>query len=177
MMNRIASRLSSRGTSCHRAGLELFLPLVTGAAVVIATREMTVDGREIAREIESRGITVMQATPATSRLLIDSGWAGCTRLKALCGGEAWPPDLAGLLLPRVASLWNMYGPTETTIWSSVHKVGPEDDPIPIGPPIGNTTFYILDAGLQPVPIGDLLDRAPVARSRRGRSAYPTEMVR
>nr|UXE44880.1 linear gramicidin synthase subunit B [uncultured bacterium] len=134
------------------AALELFLPLITGATVVIAAPDTAFDGRQLAQEIESRSVTVMQATPAGWRVLIDSGWRGCTRLRALCGGEALPRDLAQMLLPRVASLWNMYGPTETTIWSAVHEVRPEDDPIPIGVPVDNTALYILDDRLQPVPI-------------------------
>jgi 1-acyl-sn-glycerol-3-phosphate acyltransferase len=135
------------------AGLELFLPLIAGATVVIAARGTALDGRELAREIESRGVTVMQATPAGWRVLIDTDWPGCARLKALCGGEALPRDLAQRLRPRVGSLWNMYGPTETTVWSAVHEVRPDDDPIPLGQPVGNTTLYILDHRLQPVPIG------------------------
>ena len=135
------------------AGLELFLPLIAGATVVIAARGTALDGRQLAREIESRGVTVMQATPAGWRVLIDSDWLGCARLKALCGGEALPRDLAHRLLPRVGSLWNMYGPTETTVWSTVHEVGPDDNPIPLGRPVDNTALYILDHRLQPVPIG------------------------
>ncbi|MGH9421381.1 MAG: amino acid adenylation domain-containing protein, partial [Thermoanaerobaculia bacterium] len=135
------------------AGLELFLPLIAGATVVIASRGTALDGRQLAREIESRGVTVMQATPSGWRVLIDSDWPGCARLKALCGGEALPRELARVLLPRVGSLWNMYGPTETTVWSAVHEVKPDDDPIPLGLPVDNTTLYILDDRLQPVPIG------------------------
>jgi len=135
------------------AALELFLPLIVGATVVIAARGTALDGRQLAREIESRGVTVMQATPAGWRVLIDSDWRGCARLKALCGGEALPLDLAKMLLPRVDSLWNMYGPTETTVWSAVHEVGLGDDPIPLGLPVDNTSLYILDHRLQPVPIG------------------------
>jgi amino acid adenylation domain-containing protein/1-acyl-sn-glycerol-3-phosphate acyltransferase len=135
------------------AGLELFLPLISGATVVIATREDGTDGRRLAFQIENHGVTVMQATPATWRLLLDSGWTGCPRLKVLCGGEALPADLARKLLPRVASLWNMYGPTETTIWSTVHEVRAVDDPVPLGSAIANTTLYILDPNLEPVPAG------------------------
>lgn len=135
------------------AGLELFLPLMAGARVVIATREAALDGTALAAEIERHQATVMQATPSTWRLLIDSNWLGSPRLKALCGGEALPRQLARDLLPRVSSLWNMYGPTETTIWSAVHQVRPNDDPIPLGSAIDNTTLYILDANLEPVPIG------------------------
>ena len=135
------------------AGLELFLPLIVGAQVVIAHRATTVDGKKLAEEIAGHGITVMQATPATWRLLVDAGWQGAPTLKALCGGEALPRKLADHVRDRVGSLWNMYGPTETTIWSMVHRVEASQDPVPIGLPINNTTVYILDRGLQPVPIG------------------------
>jgi amino acid adenylation domain-containing protein len=135
------------------AGLELFLPLIAGATVVIAARGTALDGRQLAREIDSRGVTVMQATPSGWRVLIESDWPGCARLKALCGGEALPRDLAQTLLSRVGSLWNMYGPTETTVWSAVHEVTQDDDPIPLGLPVDNTALYILDQRLQPVPIG------------------------
>ncbi len=160
------------------SGLELFLPLIAGATVVIATHEITHDGRQLAREIETLGVTLMQATPATWRLLIDSDWPGCSRLKALCGGEALPAELAEKLLPRVASLWNMYGPTETTIWSAVHEVAAGNDPIPLGSPIDNTTLYILDRNLQPVPIGVAgelhIGGAGVARGYRNRPDLTAE---
>ena len=104
------------------AGLELYLPLVSGARCVIATKETALDGRKLARLIEDSGATVMQATPATWRLLLESGWQGKKDLKVLCGGEAMPKELAQQLLPMVASLWNMYGPTETTIWSTVQAI-------------------------------------------------------
>ena len=135
------------------AGLELFLPLIAGATVVIAARGVALDGRQLAREIENHGVTVMQATPAGWRVLIDADWIGSPGLKALCGGEALPGDLARMLLPRVGSLWNMYGPTETTVWSAVHEVRPGDDPIPLGLPVDNTALYILNHRLEPVPIG------------------------
>ena len=135
------------------AGLELMLPLIAGAQVVIATREMAIDGRRLAAAIEEFGVSVMQATPATWRLLLDSGWTGSKRLKALCGGEALSRELANELLARAGSLWNMYGPTETTVWSTVHKVEPGHDPIPLGSAIDNTPLYILDGALEPVPIG------------------------
>lgn len=94
----------------------------------------------------------MQATPSTWRILLESGWEGNPHLKILCGGEAWPPQLAEQLLPKCASLWNMYGPTETTIWSAVHAVG-KGKPVLIGRPIANTQFYVVDSHLQPVPVG------------------------
>ncbi len=134
------------------AGLELWLPLVTGARVVIAPAEVAKDGKRLAALLADCGATVMQATPATWLLLLEAGWTGNKNLKILCGGEAWPEELVRQLLPRCGSLWNMYGPTETTIWSAVGKI--ESAQIPrIGPPIANTQFYVLDACLQPVPVG------------------------
>jgi acyl-coenzyme A synthetase/AMP-(fatty) acid ligase/acyl carrier protein len=134
------------------AGLELLLPLVVGAKVVVAPRDTVLDGNRLAAQLKECGATVMQATPATWRLLLEAGWAGDPQLKILCGGEAWPPELAQELLPRCASLWNMYGPTETTIWSAVSKIEP-GQPVLIGGPIANTQLYLLDGHLQPVPIG------------------------
>ena len=134
------------------AALEIFLPLTRGACVVIAAGETINDGAALAGLIVRCDATVMQATPATLRMLLDAGWGGSPRLKILCGGEAWTAELANQLLPRCASLWNMYGPTETTVWSAVAKVE-ADRPIVIGPPIANTRFYVLDGALQPVPVG------------------------
>jgi amino acid adenylation domain-containing protein len=136
------------------AGLELYLPLLTGAQIILASREEAADGQRLLELLRSSKPTVMQATPATWRMLIDAGWRGTPELKVLCGGEALPGNLAGQLLPRCAELWNMYGPTETTIWSSVYRVeGELGVTAPIGRPIANTTFYILDAQLRPVPVG------------------------
>ncbi|HEY0735918.1 MAG TPA: condensation domain-containing protein, partial [Herpetosiphonaceae bacterium] len=101
------------------AGLELFLPLITGARVVLARREETVDGNALAALLRDSDATVMQATPATWRVLLDSGWSPPSGFKMLCGGEALPLDLAQRLSAGDGELWNMYGPTETTIWSSV----------------------------------------------------------
>lgn len=134
------------------AGLELLLPLTTGARVVVLSREAAIDGKQLIRELERSQATVVQATPATWHLLLESGWQGNSNLKILCGGEAWSRDLAEQLLPRCGSLWNMYGPTETTIWSAVHQIHP-GQPVRIGRPIANTQFYIVDSHLQPVPIG------------------------
>ena len=133
-------------------GLEIWLPLTTGAKVVIAPEEVTRDGRELAALMRRSGATVMQATPSTWRLLLESGWEGNPHLKILCGGEAWPAQLAEQLLPKCASLWNMYGPTETTIWSAVYAVE-KGKPVLIGRPIANTQFYVVDSHLQPVPVG------------------------
>ncbi|MCG8419701.1 MAG: amino acid adenylation domain-containing protein [Proteobacteria bacterium] len=132
--------------------LELFLPLSVGATVIVATRDEAVDGADLMERIERSGATVMQATPATWRMLIDSGWEKGSKLKVLCGGEALPPVLAGQLIERTAALWNMYGPTETTIWSSCWQVT-DPERVMIGKPIANTQIYIVDRNLQPVPIG------------------------
>ena len=134
------------------AALELFLPLTAGARVEIASRETATDPVRLASLIAQSNATVMQATPATWRMLINSGWKGSPQLKALCGGEALPRDLADRLLSRCAELWNMYGPTETTIWSAIDKVD-AGGPILIGRPIDNTRIHILGANLEPVPSG------------------------
>lgn len=133
--------------------LELFLPLTVGARMVIARREAAADGKQILEAIRRHHVTVMQATPATWRLMIAAGWQGPSDLKVLCGGEAMPADLARALWERAASVWNMYGPTETTVWSTCYHLRGADDRILIGRPIANTQVYILDAFLQPVPIG------------------------
>ena len=135
------------------AGYELLLPLAVGARIVLVTRETALDGERLAAVLSRQGVTRMQVTPATWRLLLGSGWSGDSRLMALSGGEALPRDLARELLPRAGSLWNFYGPTEATIWSSVHPVTESEGPIPIGLPIANTAIHLLDRRLEPVPLG------------------------
>lgn len=137
------------------AGLELFLPLWQGARLALADRGTTGDGAALARVLKRSGATVLQATPATWRLLLAAGWRPNPGLAMLCGGEALPPDLAAAL--GCGRLWNMYGPTETTIWSAVHPVA-TDQPsaggvVPIGRPIANTALYALDRRLQLAPAG------------------------
>lgn len=136
------------------AGLELLLPLTVGGQIVLATREQAIDGLVLARLLQQTNATVMQATPATWRLLLESGWTGSQNLKALCGGEALSCELAQRLLPRCRELWNMYGPTETTIWSSVFRVRDVKwSTAPIGHPIANTQMYVLDRNGNLSPIG------------------------
>ncbi|MEK6222140.1 MAG: amino acid adenylation domain-containing protein, partial [Chloroflexota bacterium] len=135
------------------AVLEIFLPLTVGAKVVLSTREVSADGVQLAETIHQSGVTVMQATPSTWQMLIESGWQGKQDLKILCGGEALSRNLANKLVDKSAVLWNMYGPTETTIWSTCHQVEKANTPISIGKPIANTQIYLLDADLQPVPVG------------------------
>ena len=134
------------------AVLELYLPLLVGGRVVIASEGEATDGRQLMRRIDASGITVMQATPATWKLMLAAGWRGSADLRALCGGEALPSALAEKLLERTAELWNMYGPTETTVWSTVARIAP-GEPILVGRPIANTTLYVLGAQRELVPIG------------------------
>ncbi|MFK7829718.1 MAG: amino acid adenylation domain-containing protein [Congregibacter sp.] len=133
------------------AALELLLPLMVGAELVIADRLTAVDGRALRAAMKQHAITCLQATPSTWRLLIDAGWREGKGLKALCGGEALPVSLARAVCDTGAELWNMYGPTETTIWSAVRRVDSLTECRPsasgneaIGFGIDNTALYVLD---------------------------------
>ncbi|HEV2844207.1 MAG TPA: condensation domain-containing protein, partial [Thermoanaerobaculia bacterium] len=143
--------LSVTSLSFDIAGLEIYLPLLVGGRVVLASREQAADGRALRELIASSGATVMQATPATWRLLLEAGWEGGEGLVALCGGEALPPALAASLRQRTRALWNVYGPTETTVWSTVEQIG--ESPVTIGRPIANTGVYVLDAWGNLAPAG------------------------
>ncbi|KAF1846935.1 nonribosomal peptide synthetase 7 [Cucurbitaria berberidis CBS 394.84] len=135
------------------AMLELFLPLICGATTVVAQVEETRDPRALLRLLQRYRITIMQATPATWQMLLDVGWEDEAHLsKIICGGEALPRRLAERLLPCADSVWNVYGPTEATVWATVWQVCP-DQAIVIGRPINNYRMYVLDDGLSPVPIG------------------------
>ena len=133
--------------------LEMFLPLLSGATVVIASVEDVKDGRRLANLLDEEDITVMQATPATWQMLLDSGWEGRSGLRIFCGCEALSRTLANALANSAAQVWNLYGPTETTVWSAVERVVEGDSAITIGHPIANTQVYLLDANLHPVPMG------------------------
>jgi len=133
------------------AGLELFLPLMVGARVALVSREVATDAQRLGESIRTSGATVLQATPATWRMLLEAGTLP-KGLKILCGGEALSRELADALTQHSDSVWNMYGPTETTIWSTVDKVE-AGQPIRIGRPIANTQVYVLDKNRQPVPVG------------------------
>ena len=100
------------------AALELFLPLAAGAKLVLAGREEALDGRQLLDKLTECGATAMQATPSSWRLLLEAGWQGARGFKILCGGEALSRELAQRLL-ECGTLWNLYGPTETTIWSTI----------------------------------------------------------
>ena len=135
------------------AGLELYLPLITGACTVLASREESMDPSLLSARLSSSGATVMQATPASWKMLLDWGWQGDEQLKVLCGGEPLSRDLADRLLEGCGQLWNLYGPTETTIWSTVSQIEAGEGAITVGTPIGNTQVYVLDDQSQVVPLG------------------------
>ncbi|GAA3078852.1 hypothetical protein GCM10020000_75580 [Streptomyces olivoverticillatus] len=138
-----ADRLLAVTTVCFDISvLELFLPLIEGGTVMVADRATVIDAVRLAATIGSRGITAMQATPAGWQLLLDGGWPGREQLTALCGGEALPPNLARQLARRTGSLWNVYGPTEATIWSTIARV--TDGPVHLGDPIGATDLVITE---------------------------------
>ncbi len=145
--------LAATSLSFDIAGLELYLPLLCGATVVIAGSGDAADGHALASRLHAIRPTVFQATPSGYRMLLAAGWTGDPAMRLLCGGEALPAALAEQLLPKCAELWNLYGPTETTIWSSVHQVRSAAAPISIGRPIANTTLHVLDAERGPLPIG------------------------
>ncbi|MBJ6765037.1 amino acid adenylation domain-containing protein, partial [Myxococcaceae bacterium JPH2] len=132
--------------------LELFLPLMVGGQVVIVPRDVAMDGKRLGAVMKARGVTVLQCTPSTWRLLLEAGWDG-RGLMGMIGGEALPRDLADSLLALDTALWNVYGPTETTVWCTAHLAEPGKSAIPIGSPMAGTLAYVLDESLQPVPPG------------------------
>ena len=135
------------------SGLEIYLPLIVGAQVELISRETASDGFALADRLTSSTATVMQATTATWRLLLETEWQPRSGFRAFCGGETLPRDIADALVARVGELWNLYGPTETTIWSTIDKVDPSPAPITIGMPITNTQIYILNEHSEPVSVG------------------------
>ncbi|HEY4055605.1 MAG TPA: amino acid adenylation domain-containing protein [Kofleriaceae bacterium] len=160
------------------SGLELYLPLVAGARVHIATRDQARDASQLQALVTQSGATMMQATPATWQMLVENDWPGRADFIALVGGEALPPALAASLAPRVAALWNMYGPTETTIWSARKRIL-AGEPIRLGEPIANTSLYVLEPRsllLQPLDVaGELfIGGSGLARGYGGRSDLTAE---
>lgn len=145
--------LSVSTLSFDIAGAESFLPLISGGRMIIASREVASDGMQLAKLLASSGATVMQATPASWRMLVDADWQGNSRLKVFSTGEALDRLLADQLLERCGELWNLYGPSETTIYSGAVRVTGSAGPVPIGPPLANTRFYVVDQFMNPVPIG------------------------
>lgn len=136
------------------AVLEIYLPLIVGAKLVLASTEVVRNAEQLSELIAKSQATVMQATPSTWRLLLEGGWQGDRSLKILCGGERFPRDVASQLLEKCASLWNMYGPTEATVWSTVYQITSPNEKISIGKPIANTHIYLLDSNLDLVAVGE-----------------------
>ncbi|MVT50318.1 amino acid adenylation domain-containing protein [Bradyrhizobium yuanmingense] len=136
------------------AVLELWLPLTIGACVVLADRTAAHDPAKLKAIVQRHGVSVIQATPSTWRMLLDhDGPALPASCRVLCGGEALPPDLARRLVAQAGEVWNLYGPTETTVWSARHRLDAMDDRPLLGRPIGNTTLYVLDGDLNLAPVG------------------------
>ncbi len=162
------------------AGLELFLPLLSGARVALADRETAADGLLLTTELGRCGATILQATPATWRLLLEAGWRGAPLRRALCGGEALPRDLSERLTATGIALWNLYGPTETTIWSACRPIGSAaaEASEPIGRPIANTRLYVADRLQNLAPLGAagelLIGGAGVAVGYLGRPGLTAE---
>ncbi|WP_315792608.1 non-ribosomal peptide synthetase [Bradyrhizobium sp. SZCCHNRI1002] len=159
------------------AGLEIYLPLLAGARVVVLPRELSADGERLRERLAVIGATMLQATPATWRLLTDAGWRPSASLKVLCGGEALPPDLASRLADGSSASWNLYGPTETTVWSSLSRITTERR-IGIGHAIANTQLHVLDGHGELVPVGVAgelyIGGAGLARGYFGRAALTAE---
>ena len=139
------------------AGLEMYLPIISGAEIFVASQETSMNPDLLIQKIEESQATILQATPVTFRMLNSAEWGGSRKLKILCGGEAMPKELAYDLINKCGELWNMYGPTETTVWSTVEKVVVDENDktgyVNLGKPIDNTFIYVLNTEFQPVPIG------------------------
>ncbi len=155
-----------------------YLPLCHGAQLVIVPSDETLDGVALGNRLRRSRATFVQATATTWQLLLDASWHGNDQLKIVCGGEATPRAVADQLLQRGAAMWHMYGPTETTVWSSIMQLAPGDGPPPLGGPISNTSFHVLDQHGQPVPIGipgELhIGGVGLARGYRGRTDLTAE---
>jgi amino acid adenylation domain-containing protein len=166
------SLLSVTTLSFDIAGLETFLPLVCGACVDLVSRAVVGDPMLLRKAVEQLRPTIMQATPVSWQMLIESGWEGDPGLRVISGGEPMSRDLARALKKRAGEVWNGYGPTETTIYSTIDRIDDPEGPITIGRPIANTLVYVLDAGGRPAPIGVpgemVIGGAGVARGYHGR---------
>ncbi|HEY6320596.1 MAG TPA: amino acid adenylation domain-containing protein, partial [Thermoanaerobaculia bacterium] len=159
------------------AGAEIYLPLAVGGRVEVVGREEAATGRRLAARLQASGVTAMHATPATWRLLLDAGWQGQPGLAAISTGEALPSELAATLLDLGVELWNLYGPTETAVYSAGAPVAGPGEPA-LGRPLANTTLHVADRWLAPVPVGVagelLIGGQGVARGYWGRPELTAE---
>jgi len=160
------------------AVLELLLPLVVGGRIELVSRQAKADAGELMARLEAAAVSVMQATPVTYRMLLQAGWEGNRRLKVLCGGERLSRELAEEVAARSGELWNMYGPTESTIWSAASLIETGAEVVTIGRPIANTQVYVLDEWMEPVPVGVVgelyIGGAGVARGYLSRAELTSE---
>ena len=145
--------LAVTSVSFDMAICELFMPLLIGARVVIASKDDIADGRRLIKIIEDTNVTSIQATPSLWGVLIEAGWKIDPKFKIVSSGEALPANLANAFVRSNAKSWNIYGPTEASLWSCFHQLKKASSNIPIGEPVPNTKAYILDELLQPVPVG------------------------
>jgi amino acid adenylation domain-containing protein len=152
-MNTADSLLAVTTLSFDIAGLELLLPLMIGSRIILASYAETSDPMVLRDLLQRTQPSMMQATPATWRMLIDVGWTGLQGLQILVGGEKVTRELADALLERGSEVWNCYGPTETTIWSTICRLERDGLPVTIGRPLANTTLYVLDGGQRLLPQG------------------------
>ncbi len=170
--------LATTTISFDIATLEIFLPLISGAELIVADTASVKDGRLLARLLDDTQATIMQATPSGWRILLDADTKRRPHLKAFTGGEGLPKELADRLLAVTGSLWNMYAPTETTIYSTAKQITAADTIITIGRPIDNTQVYILDPHGHPTPIGTpgeiVIAGEGVARGYLGRPELTAE---
>ncbi|CAL9395986.1 D-alanine--D-alanyl carrier protein ligase [Streptomyces sp. enrichment culture] len=161
------------------SNLELWTPLAHGARLVLAARETVKDPMALARLIEESGTTVLQATPTAWQGLVATRPDALRGLVKLVGGEALPGPLGRALYELGGSLTNVYGPTETTIWSTSARLDATTcERPPIGRPLDNTQVYVLDAGLRPVAPGEAgelyIADTGVARGYLNRPALTSE---
>lgn len=177
--------LSDRDTICAISTLsfdialsELVLPLTVGARILLVDRDTVRDVVRLWKLIDAEAITIMQATPATWRMLLELGWAGKPGMRIISTGEALPRDLADRLLPCTPALWNLYGPTETTVYSALCRVDAGSGPIIVGRPVDNTVLRIVDKRMQPLPVGVpgelLIGGVGLAAGYRGRPDLTAE---
>ncbi len=145
--------LAVTSLSIDVAVLELCLPLITGATVVLADQDAVRDGHALLRLAQTRGATFMQATPSGWRSVLTAGLMRAHGLRALTGGEAIPAKLARELVAATLGAWNVYGPTEATIGSTCCTIESDVEQVSVGRPLANQTLYVLDSWMQPVPIG------------------------
>lgn len=154
--------------------LELIVPLLVGATIVLNTPRMQVDMSLLRHTITKKEITCMQGTPVTWQMLVDSGWKNDTHIKILCGGEKIDTPLAHKLYSLSKEFYCLYGPTEATIWTSVKKVN-NPDSISLGTPLNNIKYYVLNDELSNSKKGELyIEGDSVAKGYRNNTLLTKE---